>query len=205
MAKSTVRDFLPYLYEHNKTELEYHDHKETLGWAAVAAYLAASVALAVNSQPGSSELAHAGEQVGVLLSLILFVSYARRQFNNREWAARVTQALSELMVEALDADLDSPISRLAPKSRRASVASPSQPEERASSGGNSCWLSRWAAEARDFVFPSRIQAEGRTDLHPIVIGRIEKPDVSKGPLSLELSAYSVMCVAAVVLSAATWG
>src|SRR2546430_575158 len=102
-------ELLRFLYDSRSFISSYHNQKENLGWAGVAAYIAAMGAIGLTRSGHHSILGNVGVTIVVVGSFILVLAYVRRQFNLREWAARLNFAHNRAILETLLPDLPHPL------------------------------------------------------------------------------------------------
>src|SRR5689334_15106778 len=102
-------ELLRFLYDSRSFMSSYHNQKENLGWAGVATYLAAMGAIGLTRSGHHSILENVGVTIAVIGSFILVLAYVRRQFNLREWAARLNFAHNRAILETLIPDLRHPL------------------------------------------------------------------------------------------------
>src|ERR1700694_1317836 len=94
---------LEYLYKERDGFDAYHNQKETMAWAGVAVFLAATVAVATSvKKPEHWWETHALQQLVLTVTFFAVLAYTRRQFNLREWAARINEALTRKILEIVD-------------------------------------------------------------------------------------------------------
>jgi hypothetical protein len=178
---------LEHLYKTREAELVYHDHKETMAWAGVAVFIAGTIAVATNvRKPDPWWQTHAAQQATLLLAFFVALAYTRRQFNLREWAARVSEACVRGILEIVDVG--------GARTSKVATTRKSRQEGRA--------LRRW-------FYPPRIDARKEKNvLHATVFDLLERiesePSKDQRPGSLEHCAYLFMLFALIVASAAIW-
>jgi len=167
----------------------YHHQKENLGWAGVAAYLAAVAAIGL-TRPGThhSIMGKIFLTVIVIISLVLVIGYVRRQLNLREWSTRLNFAYNRAILEILVSDLPPLLRNFVPDS--------TSPRENGT---------RFPVMFLRMIFPARLHVlQEQAVLHPKLIRLIPKPDTDKRPRDIEFITYGVMVIISLLTILTGW-
>lgn len=191
--RATREELLKYLADLQKFTGDYHNHKELLGWAAALLYLIISLGFGFGGQ-APTDLNRIVFSVLLPLVLLSVIAYARRQWNLREYAARIVWTCYRLTLNILAGDLQP--SLLAPEALR-----PGPPELHGSSSRDDCWLQRWW----HVIYPPRFNDERNADvLPPAFIDEMKTQKKDETIKSLEGFIVLLMLLATIAAIARAW-
>ncbi len=147
-----------------------------MAWAGITVYLAGVLTFTASLRHNSDHLwlVRPGKIAGLVVAFVAVLAYARRQFNMREWSARLNAATAQLIVAILgDGDLDAPRETF-----KATLYRPARPHPRT---------------ILRLLFPARADLNNELQNHiPELLGYIAEPDIDRRPLEFELAGYALM-------------
>jgi hypothetical protein len=155
----------------------YHNEKETLAWAGLAAYLAVTVALGFKVGGSAPIWGRVGVTSAVSLGLVGVLFYARMQFNLREWAARINGALGLAILQQFGQQT---------------------PRGRARARGFDGLLADLLQ-----LLGKRVD-KNKSAMHPTVFAHLDEADADVRVIRLEAAAYSLVVLAGTAAIVATW-
>ncbi len=200
MAVTTLHDSLDFLSRQRDAQAARQRHAEVMAWAGVAVFVALMVVVITTLPHPDSTLwvFRTGVEVALALAFLIALGYARRQFNARDWACRITAAYDR----ALSSTLESDEAAAAPAG--AADLGPSTPPYGATARPTAAGPRRPrggpAGRAAAIVFPPRLAREDAAlETHPEIVRR-SVPDTCPGSASTEFLAYALLVIAFAVAS-----
>jgi hypothetical protein len=188
-----------YLTKFRDSTRGYHNHKETLGWAGVAVYLAGILQLNADIKTSIDPKTKPLIMAGVVAITVVFFAYSRRQFNFRYFAARIYWATERLLAEALTGKWDNPTAK------DLWLAEVIQPSKR----GLVEWIliiNPWnVLNVPGAVFPRRLASEMNATICPaFVVEMIQQAPKDRGAAQLEYATYALMALACAATLVRIW-
>jgi len=199
VAVTTLHDSLDYLSRQRDAEAARQRHAEVMAWAGVAVFVALMVVVITTlPHPDSTVwVFRTGVEVALALAFLITLGYARRQFNERDWACRIARAYDRALSATLETDgpaAPAGTADLGPSTPPYGATTPPP----ASAPGRR-WGGPWGPAAT-ILFPPRLRSEDAAlETHPDIVRR-SVPDACPAGASTEFLAYSLLVVAFVVAS-----